>query len=78
MTKARQIALDDRDDRLIEQLTASGRYASADDIVSAGLRLLDQQERKLEGLRAALAEGEASGDARVIDREAFLRSLSSD
>ena len=38
----------------------------------AGLRLLEEHEDKLDRLRAALAEGEASGPARPFDVEAFI------
>ena len=50
-----------------------GRYASADDVVRAGLRLLEQRERKIEVLRTALIEGERSGVSTPFDVEAFIR-----
>jgi len=45
----------------IEEQVEQGRYASASDVVRAGLRLLEQQEAHLAALRAALIEGEESG-----------------
>lgn len=41
----------------VQSLVASGRYRDTDAVLSAALRLLDEQE-KLEQLRAALAVGE--------------------
>jgi antitoxin ParD1/3/4 len=49
-----------------------GRYSDADDVVRAGLRLLEQNEAKLEALRAALIEGEESGPAAPFDFGAFI------
>jgi antitoxin ParD1/3/4 len=56
----------------VDRQLAQGRYASASEVVRAGLRLLEEHETRLEALRAALAEGEASGPTRPFDRNAFL------
>ena len=45
----------------IQTQVGAGRYASASDVVRAGLRLLEDQEARVAALRAALAEGEESG-----------------
>src|ERR1700735_328881 len=47
----------------IEEQVEQGRYASASDVVRAGLRLLEQQEAQLAALRAAIAAGDESGDS---------------
>jgi antitoxin ParD1/3/4 len=51
---------------------ASGRYGSTSEVVRAGLRLLEEREARLEQLRAALAEGEASGPAEPFSIDAFV------
>ncbi len=57
----------------IEEQVAKGRYGSASDVVRASLRLLEEQEAKLERLRAALIAGEESGPSRPFDFDAFLK-----
>lgn len=47
----------------VERLIASGRYASKDEILREGVRLLEERERKLEGLDAAIERGLADTEA---------------
>lgn len=57
----------------IESHVGQGRYASASELVRDSLRLLEEKEAdsKLEALRAALVEGEESGDAGLLDMQAI-------
>jgi antitoxin ParD1/3/4 len=59
----------------IEKQVAQGRFDSASDVVTAGLRLLEEQEVRLEALRRALIEGEESGPATPFDVEEFLKEM---
>jgi antitoxin ParD1/3/4 len=56
-------------DDFIRQLTASGRYASASEVVRDGLRLLEEREEfrevKLAALRSAIDDGLASGPEEI-------------
>lgn len=72
MTKNASIVIGDRLAAFIESQVAEGRYGSASDVVSAGLRLLEEQETRLAALRAALIEGEKSGASTPFDMEAFI------
>jgi antitoxin ParD1/3/4 len=72
MAKDTTIALGDYFDKFVEDKVAQGRYESSGDVLRSGLRLLEEQEAKLEALRAALIEGEQSGLATPFDFEEFL------
>lgn len=51
----------------------SGRYRSEDEVLRAGLRLLEREEERRRALNAALLEGELSGTAEEFEFEAFIR-----
>ncbi|HEY7766123.1 MAG TPA: type II toxin-antitoxin system ParD family antitoxin [Aestuariivirgaceae bacterium] len=53
------VALTDKDDRFIAEQIASGEYGNASEVVRAGLRLLEQEQLKLNALRQAIAKGDA-------------------
>mgnify|MGYP003411476939 CR=1 FL=1 len=63
MARNTSISLGEHFDGFIAEQLDSGRYASASEVVRAGLRLLENNECKLAALRQALAEGEQSGIA---------------
>ncbi len=55
---------------LIKDLVAGGRYNNASEVVRDGLRMIEDRERRLAGLDAALARGLADADAgRVLPLE---------
>jgi antitoxin ParD1/3/4 len=59
----------------IKRLVASGRYASASEVMRDGLRLIEEREQmrnaKLEALRRDIAAGFASGPAEALDMQAI-------
>lgn len=75
MGKNTSFALGDHFANFIDTKVAEGRYNSASDVVRAGLRLLEEQEAKLEALRAALIAGEESGPSTEFDFDAFLAEM---
>ena len=61
MARNTSITLGDHFDGFIARQVGDGRYGSASEVVRAGLRLLEENEAKLELLREALHDGEQSG-----------------
>ena len=70
MPNSSSITLDDHLNEFVDREVMAGRYSSASEVVSAGLRLLETEEQKLSTLRAALEEGESSG---IAEGDAFER-----
>ena len=70
----RNINLTPQMDRLVETKIRNGQYANASEVIRAGLRALEKDERedaaKLDALREAINAGESSGLAKgdVIGR----------
>ena len=61
MAKNTSITLGEHFDAFIANQINTGRYGSVSEVVRAGLRKLEDEERKLETLRALVEEGRASG-----------------
>lgn len=72
MARNTSVSLSDHFTKFIDEQVESGRYGSASEVIREGLRLLEDNQRRLETLRAALAEGEASGPPVSVDIETFL------
>ncbi|WBU64273.1 type II toxin-antitoxin system ParD family antitoxin [Paracoccus aerodenitrificans] len=71
MAKNTSMSLGDHFAGFIESQVSNGRYGSASEVVRAGLRLLEEQEAKVQALKDALIAGENSGVPRPLDRDAF-------
>ena len=61
-------------DGFIAQQISEGRFVSASEVVRAGLRMLEDNERKIATLRYLLEEGEQSSTAEY-SYESFMREL---
>ena len=68
------MTLGDHFDGFITDQVDNGRYASASEVVRAGLRLLEDNEHKVATLRRLLEEGEKSGTAEY-NFESFMSEL---
>ena len=74
MARKTSISLGDHFSAFVDTQVREGRYGSASEVLRAGLRLLEAQEAGLAALRAALAEGEASGPPEPFDFDGFIAS----
>lgn len=59
----RNVVLTEAQDHLVQALVASGRYQNVSEAMRAGLRLLEQEEAQLAGIRKDLFEGLAQAKA---------------
>ncbi|GAC19639.1 type II toxin-antitoxin system ParD family antitoxin [Paraglaciecola arctica] len=63
MTQTVSISLGKHFTGFLNQLTENGRYGSASEAIQAALRLLEQEESKIQMLQNALTQGEESGES---------------
>ena len=77
MAKNTSITLGDHFEGFISEQVQSGRYGSASEVIRSALRLLENQESKMETLRQLLQQGEQSGDA-DYDLDSFIKELDSE
>ena len=75
MSKNTSISLGEHFEIFISKKVGSGRYHSASEVIRAGLRLLEQEEKKVEAVRSALELGEKSGIAQDFNSKNHLKSL---
>ena len=75
MSKNTSVTLGKHFEEIIEKSIASGRYASASEVIRAGLRLVEEEESKIELLRQAIEDGEQSGYIKNYDPQKHLASL---
>ncbi|MBP9153036.1 MAG: type II toxin-antitoxin system ParD family antitoxin [Flavobacteriales bacterium] len=75
MSKNTSISLGSHFENFIEKKISSGRFASVSEVVRTALRLLEDEEQKLQILRNALEEGEKSGFVEDYDADTHLQQL---
>ncbi len=77
MAKNTSVTLGDHFNGFIASQIQSGRYGSASEVIRAALRILENQETKLNTLRKLLVEGEKNGVA-DYDFDSFINELDND
>ncbi|MEQ5828846.1 type II toxin-antitoxin system ParD family antitoxin [Sulfitobacter sp. NFXS29] len=75
----RNVVLTKTQDHLVQALVASGRYQNVSEAMRAGLRLLEQEEAQIMGIRQGLLEGLAQAKvddyAEGRDKDAICRAF---
>ena len=74
MSRNTSIVIGNTDDKFIKSQIKKGRFGSASEAVRAGLRLLEEQELKIERLRSAIKDGETSGPATAFNMGDYLKA----
>ena len=72
MNKNTSVSLGEHFTDFVNQQLVDGRFASASEVVRAGLRLLEEHELQVERLRAAIIDGEESGPSQPFDFDEFI------
>lgn len=72
VAKNTSVALGEHYMAFAAEQVASGRYGSVTEVIRAGLRLLEDEQLKLEALREAIRQGDESGPAEPFDMRAWI------
>lgn len=75
MPRNTSVTLGDHFDEFVAEKIRQGRFQSVSEVVRAGLRSLEENEAKLEVLRANLQAGENSPVASDFNSETFLQDM---
>jgi len=72
MNKRTTISLDTPHSEFVDRQVDEGNFASPDEVVRAGLELLEARQAQIVRLRAAIIKGEESGPSQPFDFDEFL------
>ncbi|MDH4412253.1 MAG: type II toxin-antitoxin system ParD family antitoxin [Rhizobium sp.] len=75
MNKPVQVTIAEPYDSFVESQLESGAFTSPEEVVEAGLKLLKEEQARIEWLRNALIEGENSGPSVPFDPEDLMDSV---
>lgn len=76
MQRNTSVTLGDHFSEFVEARIQAGRFESVSEAVRAGLRLLEENETKLDAIKSKLAVGEAQLEqGQGIDGEQFMQDL---
>ncbi|HEY7808562.1 MAG TPA: type II toxin-antitoxin system ParD family antitoxin [Croceibacterium sp.] len=73
--KNTSIALGDHFEQYARRKVETGAFSSVSEVIRDALRLAEERDTRIEGLRAALREGEKSGPATAFDFDEFLKEM---
>ncbi len=73
--KTTSVALGNYFENFVNQAIRSGRYNNASEVIRSGLRLLEENELKIQQLSSAISEGEQSGICENFEESQNLNDL---
>jgi len=77
MGRNTSVSLGDYFEDFVDNKITQGRYKNASEVIRAGLRLLEEEESKIQILKKAIQEGEKSGIATDFNTKKHIASLKS-
>lgn len=75
MNQIDNIQLDKQIENSIGRWVSSGLYKNANEVIKAGLKLLDDEQKRVSELRSAIQEGLDSGIAYNFNPDEHLQNL---
>ena len=75
MGRNTSVSLGDYFEEFVDTKVIQGRYKNASEVIRAGLRLLEEEENKIQILKNAIQEGIDSGIAEDFNPKKHLESL---
>ncbi|MBY0425550.1 MAG: type II toxin-antitoxin system ParD family antitoxin [Cytophagales bacterium] len=75
MGRNTSVSLGDYFEEFVDSRISEGRYKNASEVIRAGLRLLEQEENKVQILKNAIQEGIESGRVEDFDPKKHLEKL---
>lgn len=77
MGRNTSVSLGDYFEDFVDSKVSEGRFKNASEVIRAGLRLLEEEENKIQLVKNAIQEGINSGIAYDFDPKKHLESLKS-
>jgi len=71
MSHNTSVILSEHFEVFVERQVSTGQYYSVNEVIHAGLLLLEEREQMIKAMREAIIAGEQSGPMQTVDREAF-------
>ena len=75
MGRNTSVSLGEYFEDFVDSKVSQGRFKNASEVIRAGLRLLEEEENKIQILKTAIKEGLDSGIAKNFDANENLKKL---
>lgn len=75
MGRNTSVSLGDYFESFVTEKISAGRYKNASEVIRAGLRLLEEDENRIQILKTAIKEGIDSGIVQKFDAQENLKQL---